>query len=141
MFKKLFKEKTEEERLRAYYLKVCKKLPSKERKPFMDYVLGNIINVEIASEDEEMVEEYEGDKGSYEEDQDGDYDYESDDELDETIKEELDEEIEDNNVEVFNESLENREVLEDEEGFILKEDDELTDEETREIQNIEEEED
>lgn len=136
MFKGLFKEKTEEEKLRAYYFNICKKLPSKERKPFMDYVLGNIINVEIASEDEEMVEEYEGDKESYEEDQDGDYDYESDDELDETTNEELGDDDE-----MSNENLKDKEVIENDEGFILEDNDTLTDEETREIQNIEEEED
>lgn len=137
MFKGLFKEKTEEERLRAYYLKVCKKLPSKERKPFMDYVLGNIINVEIASEDNEIVEEY-GENMSEEDYEEGideeDY-YESDDELDETTNEEL------NDDEMSNENLKDKEVIENDEGFILEDNDTLTDEETREIQNIEEEED
>lgn len=137
MFKGLFKEKTEEEKLRAYYLNICKKLPSKERKPFMDYVLGNIINVEIASEDNEIVDEYEENMSEedYEEGIDEEDYYESDDELDETTNEEL------NDDEMSNENLKDKEVIENDEGFILEENDTLTDEETREIQNIEEEED
>lgn len=122
---KLFKQKSEKEKELEGYLKICKILPKQDRTAFMDYVNNNIINVELASDDMELIDNFKEENGLNDEFTDEDFEYDSEEDTQEDVKEEVEEEHpEETIIEEENDSpeeIEDSEDLAEEETEVVEE--------------------
>ncbi|NCD07074.1 MAG: hypothetical protein EOL97_13230 [Spirochaetia bacterium] len=89
---KLFKQKSEKEIELEGYLKICKTLPKQDRTAFMNYVNDNIINVKLASDDDDLIDKFKEENGLNDEFTDEDFEYDNEEETQEDVKEEAEEE-------------------------------------------------